>query len=156
MTPLQAGEPVPDFTLPDDTGGMVELSALRGKPFVLFVYPRDGTQSCTMEAKAFSSLSSQFRAAGVPLMGLSPDSVEKHRRFKDAAKLDLRLLSDPEHRVIKSWGCWGEKVQFGRRYMGVIRSTFLVDSDGTLARAWTVTRVAGHAEAVLEAALGVV
>lgn len=151
MTNAYPGQIAPDFELTDDKGRIVTLSALSGKPVAIFVYPQDGTPSCTNEAIDFSALAGAFRRAGIVLFGLSPDSVEKHRRFKAKHGLQLSLLSDPDRRMIEPWGCWGEKETFGRKYLGVIRSTFLIDREGRIAEAWRGVRVAGHAQTVLDA-----
>lgn len=153
MTQVTVGTHVPDFELPDQDGGIVKLSALSGKPVVVFIYPQDGTGTCTAEAVSFSALAGAFAAGGVALYGLSPDPAEKHRRFRRKHALDVPLLCDPDRLVIERWGCWGEKVLFGRRYQGVIRSTFLIDGGGRFAAIWRNVRVAGHAEEVLRAAL---
>lgn len=151
MTGPSIGDPAPDFEIPDQDGRMVKLSGLRGKPVVVFVYPQDGTQTCTAEAVSFSALAAKFRGAGARLFGLSPDSPEKHRKFRDKHDLAMPLLSDTGRAVIEPWGCWGDKVMFGRHYKGVIRSTFLIDAEGKLAGVWRGVRVAGHAQAVLDA-----
>jgi len=152
MTNVLLNKPAPDFGLADDSGRMVKLSEQIGKPVVIFVYPQDGTQTCTAEAVSFSNLADRFRRSGIALFGLSPDSVEKHRKFKAKHGLKVALLSDPDHRFIGPWGCWAEKTMFGRKYMGVVRSTFLIGADGKVKAEWRGVRVAGHAEEVLAAA----
>jgi peroxiredoxin Q/BCP len=152
MSELTFGDLAPDFALSDHDGRMVRLSALAGKPVVIFVYPQDDTETCTAEAVSFSTLAGKFRSAGVRLYGLSPDDPAKHRKFREKHGLKMPLLCDPGHAVIEPWGCWREKELFGRRYMGVIRSTFLVDGVGRLAGVWRGVRVAGHARTVLAAA----
>jgi peroxiredoxin Q/BCP len=152
MTALAAGTAFPDFALADDSSRIVTRASLLGKPFVLFVYPQDDTETCTAEALAFSALSGRFRRAGFNLLGMSPDDPARHTRFKVKRELRLTLLSDPQRALVEPLGCWGEKQLFGRRYMGVVRTTFLVDAGGTVARNWVVTRVAGHAAEVLKAA----
>jgi peroxiredoxin Q/BCP len=155
MTALAAGTQFPDFALPDDSSRMVTRASLLGKPFVLFVYPQDDTETCTAEALAFSALAAKFRRAGVALLGLSPDEPARHLRFKARRELKLTLLSDTRRELIEPLGCWAEKELFGRRYMGVVRTTFLVDASGIIAKAWTVSRVAGHAADVLTTAQAV-
>jgi len=151
MAKLAVGRKAPEFELPGDGGGVIKLADLLGRPVVLFFYPQDDTETCTKEAVAFSQLKGEFDKLGARLVGLSPDSQRKHDKFK--AKYDLRmaLASDPERRAIEAYGVWGEKTTFGRTYMGVERTTFLIDAAGKINRIWRVERVAGHAEDVLEA-----
>ncbi len=146
------GTSLPDFALANHDGRMVKRSDLLGKPAVIFVYPQDDTETCTAEALSFSALAGKFRGAGVRLFGLSPDEPARHRRFREKHGLKVALLSDPGRALIGPLGCWAEKEMFGRRYMGVVRSTFLADSAGMLSHAWRGVRVAGHAQAVLAAA----
>lgn len=131
---------------------MVKLSALAGKPVVLFAYAQGSTGTCKAEVLDFSAAAPDFRRAGVQLFGVSPETVEKHRKFKAKQKVDLTLLADPGHILLGPWGCWGEKEMFGRRYTGIIRSTFLIDAQGRIAQLWRHVRIAGHAAAVLAAA----
>lgn len=149
MAELSRGAAAPDFSLPTDGGGQISLSDLRGKPVVLFCYPKDDTQGCTAENIAFSALLGEFEAAGVTVLGLSPDPVKKHDRFKAKHELTVRLLSDENHEVLEAYGVWKEKSMYGRRYMGVERTTFLIDATGTIAEVWQKVKVAGHAESVL-------
>lgn len=149
MAELSRGAAAPDFSLPTDGGGQISLSDLRGKPVVLFCYPKDDTQGCTAENIAFSALLGEFEAAGVTVLGLSPDPVKKHDRFKAKHELTVRLLSDENHEVLEAYGVWKEKSMYGRSYMGVERTTFLIDATGTIAEVWQKVKVAGHAESVL-------
>lgn len=152
MTDISEGIAAPDFTLPTDNGGSVCLSKLVGKPVVIFFYPKDNTPGCTREAIAFSELKDAFSAAGIKLIGISPDSVKKHQNFKAKQNLTVTLAADEEKHVAGAYGVWIEKSLYGRKYMGVDRSTFLIGADGKIAAIWRKVKVAGHAEAVLQAA----
>ena len=142
----------PDFTLPRDGGDSVTLSALRPGPVVLFFYPRDDTSGCTKESIAFSGLKPEFDAAGVTVLGISKDSVASHEKFRDKHGLAVPLLSDAEATVCEDYGVWKEKAMYGKKFMGIERSTFLIDGEGRIARVWRKVKVPGHAEEVLEAA----
>ena len=144
-------ETAPDFTLPRDGGTEVTLSALRPAPVVLFFYPRDDTSGCTKEAVAFTGLSDEFRVAGATVLGISKDTVAKHEKFRDKHALGVPLLSDAEGDVCETYGVWKEKKMYGKTFMGIERSTFLIDGDGRIARVWPKVKVPGHAEEVLEA-----
>ncbi|KSV66010.1 peroxiredoxin [Ensifer adhaerens] len=146
------GDVAPDFTLPRDGGGTISLSALRGRPVVLFFYPKDDTQACTLEAISFSEFADDFAAAGIALIGLSPDSVKKHDRFAKKHNLTVPLAADEEKSVVEAYGVWVEKMMYGRKYMGVERSTFLIGADGVVVRVWEKVKVDGHAREVLDAA----
>ncbi|MDK1489481.1 peroxiredoxin [Sinorhizobium sp. 7-81] len=152
MARLGPGDVAPDFELPRDGGGSISLSSLRGKPVVLFFYPKDDTKACTEEAISFSGLANEFAAAGVALIGLSPDSVKQHDRFAKKHNLTVTLAADEERNVVNAYGVWVEKSLYGRKYMGVERTTFLINPDGTINRVWEKVRVAGHASEVLAAA----
>lgn len=145
------GEKAPDFTLPTDTDGSVTLSALAGKPVVVYFYPKDDTSGCTKEAIAFSEHKDAFAALGATIVGISPDSPAKHDKFKSKYDLTIMLGADEEKSVVEDYGVWVEKSMYGKKYMGVERSTFLIDSSGTIAKAWRKVKVPGHVEAVLEA-----
>ena len=149
---LNEGMSAPDFTLPTDGGGSLTLSSLRGRKVVLYAYPQDDTTSCTNEALSFDALRDDFAAAGATVLGISPDSVKRHDKFKQKYGLKLTLVSDEERKAIEAYGLWVEKQMYGRHYMGVERSTFLIDAAGKIARVWAKVRVKGHAEAVLAAA----
>jgi peroxiredoxin Q/BCP len=147
---VENGKSAPDFALPADDGEIVKLSALQGRPVVLYFYPKDDTSGCTAEAKGFSCLIDQFRDAGAEVIGISPDSVKSHQKFRDKHELTIRLAADEERKVAEAYGVWVEKSMYGRKYMGVERSTFLVDPKGRIARSWRKVKVPGHAEEVLE------
>ena len=151
MTELAAGSKAPDFSLPRDGGGTVSLSVFSGKPVVLFFYPKDDTPSCTSEAIAFSTLNPAFSALGAAVIGLSPDSVKKHDKFAAKHGLSVILAADEDKSTIEAYGVWKEKSLYGRKYMGVERTTFLVDGDGVIVNVWEKVKVPGHAEDVLKA-----
>ena len=151
MANLEVGDPAPDFHLPRDGGGALALSGLAGRPVVLYFYPADDTPSCTAEALDFSRLKPDFEKAGAAVIGLSPDSTRKHDKFKAKHGLGVDLVADEEREAIEAYGLWVEKKLYGRAYMGVERATFLIGSDGRIARIWRKVKVKGHAEAVLEA-----
>jgi peroxiredoxin Q/BCP len=147
--PLQAGDPAPAFELPTAKGGPALLSSYSGKFLVLFFYPQDDTEVCTREAVAFSGMRSRFTRRKCDLLGLSRDSVEAHKAFIKKHSLTVRLGSDEDGTVCNAYGVWAEKQLYGRRYMGIVRSTFLIDPEGSIRRVWRNVRVPGHAEAVL-------
>lgn len=150
MTAVAVGSAAPDFTLPTDAG-QVSLAALRGRPVVVYFYPKDDTSGCTREAIGFSCLAEEFEKAGATVIGISPDTVEKHGKFRVKHKLTVALGSDPDHKVAESYGAWGEKSLYGKKYFGIVRSTFLIAPDGTVARIWPKVKIEGHAEEVLAA-----
>ena len=141
----------PDFTLPRDGGDSVTLSGLRPRAVVLFFYPRDDTSGCTKEAVAFSGLQAEFEAAGAVVMGISKDSIASHDKFRDKHGLTVPLLSDAENEVCEAFGVWKEKSMYGKKFMGIERSTFLIDGECRIAREWRKVKVPGHAEEVLDA-----
>ena len=151
MSNIEPGAPAPDFDLagPD---GTLKLADFAGKPVVLYFYPKDDTTGCTKEAQEFSALAADFAKAGVAVIGASKDSVKSHAKF--AAKYDLKLPlgSDPEGAVIEAYGSWVEKSMYGRSYMGIDRSTFLIDGAGNFVQIWRRVKVAGHAAEVFKAA----
>ena len=151
---IEHGSEAPDFTLPRDGGAEVTLSALRPKAVVLYFYPRDDTSGCTREAVAFTERLGDFEAAGAVVLGVSKDTVAKHEKFRDKHGLGVTLLSDAESDVCERYGVWVEKSMYGKTYMGIERSTFLIGGDGKVAGVWRKVKVPGHAEAVLEAAGG--
>ena len=148
---LEDGQNAPDFELPGDDGETFQLNALQGQPVVLFFYPKDDTSGCTKEAIAFSELKDEFEAAGVKVAGISPDSIEKHVKFKKKYDLSVLLLSDEEKQVVETYGVWVEKSMYGKKYMGVERATFLIDGEGQIAKIWRKVKVPGHADAVFNA-----
>lgn len=150
MTELAEGDAAPDFELPTDSG-RIRLSQEKGKAVVLYFYPKDDTSGCTMEAIDFSRLAGAFAAAGAIVVGVSPDSTKSHCKFRDKHGLAVTLASDEDKAVLERYGVWTEKSMYGRKYMGVERTTVLVGSDGRIARIWRKVKVSGHAEAVLEA-----
>ncbi|MER0237806.1 peroxiredoxin [Fulvimarina sp. MAC8] len=149
---LSEGAALPDFALPDETGTTVSLADLKGKPFVIYFYPKGDTSGCTNEAIAFSGLKSEFDKLGVPVLGVSPDPVKKHVKFKEKHDLSVRLLADEEKTFLEACGVWVEKSMYGKKYMGVERTTVLADAEGKIVKLWPKVKVPGHAEAVLEAA----
>lgn len=149
---LQDGDIAPDFELPTDDGEKVRLSQLRGKPVVVYFYPKDDTSGCTTEAKDFSRLAPEFRKAGIEIIGVSPDSVESHHKFRNKHDLTIRLAADTDKVAAMAYGVWAQKSMYGRTYMGVERATFLIDKAGRLARSWRKVKVPDHAQAVLAVA----
>ena len=152
MTGLQKGDVAPDFNLPRDSGKTQTLSELRGHPVVLYFYPKDDTSGCTLEAHDFTELRPEFDKIGVIIIGMSPDKPEKHDKFKTKHDLQLILVSDEEKTTLQKYGVWVEKSMYGRKYMGVERTTFLIDKNGKIAEIWRKVKVPGHAKAVLEKA----
>lgn len=148
---LAEGDKAPDFELATDGSERIKLSKLKGGSVVIFFYPKDDTSGCTKEAIAFSGLKKDFEAAGVTIIGISPDSAASHDRFKAKHDLTVTLAADPDKTVLNDYGVWVEKSMYGRKYMGVERSTFIVGADGKIANIWRKVRVPGHAEKVLEA-----
>lgn len=149
---LSPGSRAPSFRLSTDDGGHVSTAGLKGRPFVLYFYPKDDTSGCTGEALAFSQRKTDFDALGITVVGISRDTVASHRKFRDKYGLALVLASDPDAAVAKAWGVWVEKSMYGRRYMGLERATFLIDATGKIRVIWRKVKVPGHAEAVLDAA----
>ena len=147
---IAEGQKAPDFTLPASGGRTVSLKSLKGKPFVLYFYPKADTPGCTKEACQFNENLSAFSRAGATVVGISPDRAEKHTKFRTKYGLTFPLLSDPSHGVMEAYGAWGEKTMYGKKTTGTIRSTFLIDAKGTIARAWYNVRADGHAAKVLE------
>lgn len=145
------GNPAPAFAM-DCDDGKVTLADYRGKALVLYFYPKDNTPGCTNEAKAFRDAFAEFQAAGVEILGVSKDSVASHAKFRTNQALPFRLGSDPDGTVCEAYGVWTKKMNYGREYMGIERSTFLIDKEGVLRAEWRKVKVAGHAEAVLNAA----
>jgi peroxiredoxin Q/BCP len=149
---LSAGKTAPAFHLPTDGGGSLTLEALAGKNICLYFYPKDDTSGCTMEAIAFNALKSEFEAANTVIVGVSPDNVASHDKFKAKYGLGFALASDETKQMLEAYGVWVEKSMYGRKYMGVERTTVLIDRTGKVARVWSKVKVPGHAQEVLEAA----
>jgi peroxiredoxin Q/BCP len=149
---VETGSQVANFELPTDDGEVFPLSAFAGAPVVLFFYPKDDTTGCTAEAQDFTRLAADFRSAGITVLGISPDSIKKHQKFRAKHALDVRLAADEDHAVAERFGVWVEKSMYGRKYMGIERSTFLIDGRGRIAQAWRKVSVPGHADEVLAAA----
>jgi peroxiredoxin Q/BCP len=151
MTDLTIGGTAPDFTLPRNGEGTVTLSKLQGKAVILYFYPKDDTSGCTAEAIDFSALGGEFEATNAVVIGISPDSVKSHDKFAAKHALSVMLAADEEKKVVEAYGVWKEKSMYGKKYMGVERTTFLIAPDGKIAEVWNKVKVAGHAQAVLEA-----
>jgi thioredoxin-dependent peroxiredoxin len=149
---LREGADAPDFALPRDGGGSVRLTDHAGQKLVLFFYPKANTPGCTREAIDFSRLAEDFASSGTTVLGVSADSVKAQDGFRDKHQLAVPLLSDPQHEMLDAYGVWGEKSLYGRKFLGIIRSTVLIGRDGRIARIWRNVKVDGHAEAVLAAA----
>jgi len=150
MSELDQGSIAPQFDLPRDGGGNVSLASLTGKKVVLYFYPKDNTSGCTTEAIDFTALAGEFTKADAVIIGLSPDSVKAHDKFIAKHELGVILASDEDKSVLEAYGVWKEKSMYGRKYMGVERSTFIIDGNGKIARVWRKVKVPGHAQAVLE------
>ena len=149
---IEAGAKAPDFTLVTDDGTKLTLSSLKGKPVVLYFYPKDDTPGCTTEAIDFTSMKAKFKAAGAEVIGVSPDSVASHEKFCKKHELDIILLADESKEMLEAYDVWKEKSMYGKTYMGMERSSFLVDAEGKVARVWRKVKPEAHAAAVLEAA----
>ncbi len=148
---LQAGDKAPNFKLESDAG-RVSKAGLKGKPYIVYFYPKDDTSGCTREAQDFSAALRKFEKLGVFVLGVSKDSLASHEKFKAKHKLKIALGSDPDIEMAREWDVWGEKSLYGRKYMGMERATFLVDEKGVIAKAWHKVKVPGHVADVLEAA----
>jgi peroxiredoxin Q/BCP len=150
----EIGDPAPDFALPRDGGGTLSLGDLSGKAVVLYFYPRDDTSGCTTEALDFTARAEAFDQAGAVVVGVSKDSVAKHDKFRDKHGLGVILLSDEAGDVCERYGVWAEKKMYGKTFMGIERTTFLIDPEGVIRAVWRKVKVKGHADDVLEAARG--
>jgi len=149
--PIAAGQLAPDFTLPTDTGEMLTLSSLRGQWVVLYAYPKDDTSGCTTEACEFRDLFPKFRKGKAVILGISPDSVKSHQKFKTKYELPFTLVADEEKVALQAYDIWKEKSMYGRKYMGVERTTFVIDPEGRIAKVFEKVKPAGHAEEVMAA-----
>ena len=152
MAELTIGDKAPDFRLPRNGGGDISLSDLKGKAVVLYFYPKDDTSGCTAEAIDFSALGAQFEAANTVVIGISPDSVKSHDKFAAKHSLTVMLAADEDKSALEAYGVWKEKSMYGKKYMGVERTTFLISPDGKVAKIWSKVKVPGHAQAVLDEA----
>lgn len=152
MRTLKIGDTAPDVTLPRDGGGMVRLADYAGQQVVLYFYPRDDTSGCTKEAIGFTHSAADFAQVNTIVLGVSKDPVKKHDKFVEKHGLGIALLSDEDGDVCERYGVWVEKSMYGKTFMGIERATFLIDADGKIARIWRKVKVAGHVEAVLDAA----
>jgi peroxiredoxin Q/BCP len=148
---IAEGQPAPDITLKADNGGDIRLADFHGSPVVLYFYPRDDTPGCTREACAFRDRRSEFEELGAVVLGVSPDDVASHAAFRDKYGLNFRLLADPDHAAAEQFGAWREKNMYGKKSMGVQRSTFLIDPAGRIAKVWKRVQVEGHDRQVLDA-----
>ena len=155
MSTIETGQKAPQFSLPRDGGGTVSLADYAGKTVVLYFYPKDDTSGCTVEAVDFTARAAEFEKAGAVVIGMSPDPVKKHDKFIDKHDLNVILASDEEKSVLEAYGVWVEKSMYGRKYMGVERTTVLIDGEGVVRKIWEKVKVPGHAEEVLEAARSV-
>ena len=148
---IEPGQPAPAFTLTADDGSKVRLTDLKGSPVVLYFYPKDDTPGCTKEACAFRDRQKELQKLGAKVLGVSPDAVESHAEFRDKFQLNFPLLVDEDHKLAEKYGAWREKNMYGKKSMGVQRSTFLIDASGKVARVWKRVSVDGHDDQVLEA-----
>lgn len=148
---LEPGQPAPGFSLPADDGSTIDLGALKGRPVVVYFYPKDDTPGCTIEAKDFTRLGPDFAKTGAVVIGISPDSVADHCKFRDKYALGVRLAADIEKAAALAYGVWVERKNYGKTYMGIERTTVLIDANGHIAKVWRKVKVEGHAEQVLEA-----
>jgi thioredoxin-dependent peroxiredoxin len=148
MAMLAAGKKAATFTLPDQDGKPVKLSDFKGKAVVLYFYPKDDTPGCTQEACDFRDEYSALKKAGAVVLGVSPDDSKRHSKFAGKFKLPFTLLADTDHQVAEAYGAWAEKSMYGRKYMGIVRSTFLIGKDGVVAKVWPKVKVRGHVEEV--------
>lgn len=149
MPKLEAGTQAPTFTLPDQDNQLVSLDDFKGRRVLVYFYPKDDTPGCTREACQFNDNLHAFQRADVPVLGISPDDAASHQRFRSKYGLAFPLLSDPDHQVLEAYDAWGEKTLYGKTSVGVLRSTFLIDQDGKIARAWYNVKADGHAARVL-------
>jgi thioredoxin-dependent peroxiredoxin len=151
MAMLEVGKKAPGFTLPDQDGKPVKLSDFKGQAVVLYFYPKDDTPGCTQEACDFRDEYSALKKAGAVVLGVSPDDSKRHGKFAAKFKLPFTLLADTDHSAAEAYGAWAEKSMYGRKYMGIVRSTFLIAPDGSVARVWPKVKVRGHVQEVQEA-----
>ena len=146
---LTQGSSAPSFSLQRDGGGTITLEQYRGRKLVIFFYPRDNTPGCTKEAKGFSELREEFSQAGTDIIGISADTVKRHENFVAKQDLKIPLGADPELETLKAYGVWAQKSMYGRKFMGIVRTTYLIDQNGKIAKVWPKVKVKGHVEEVL-------
>lgn len=151
MPALKPGDPAPDFALESDSGETVRLKDLRGRKVVLYFYPKDDTPGCTVEACGFRDRHGDLEEADAVVLGVSPDDAKSHRKFKEKYGLPFPLLSDPDHAVASAYGAWGKKKMYGKEYAGILRSTFIIDEQGRIEKAYEKVKPEGHADEILEA-----
>lgn len=149
MTELKIGDAAPDFAVERDDGNTVSLADFKGQPLVIYFYPKDNTPGCTTQNKDFSAMADDFAQRGAALLGVSPDSVASHQKFRAKQELGLPLGADPERKMIEAFGIWQPKKLYGKEFMGLVRTSFIIDAEGKIARIIRATKVAGHAEKVL-------
>ena len=149
---LEVGDKAPSFKFVTDDGGKMSKASLKGRPYVLYFYPKDDTSGCTKEAQAFSAALKHFEKLGLLVLGVSKDSLQSHEKFRKKHRLKIALGSDPDVETAQAFGVWGEKTLYGRKYMGMERATFLIDAKGVIQAIWRKVKVPGHVEAVLAAA----
>lgn len=151
---LQVGDPAPAFKLASDDAGVIDSAKLAGKRYVLYFYPKDSTSVCTRQACYFRDALPDFRKLKVPLFGVSPDDARAHAKFREKHALNFPLLVDPDKQLIEAYGVWAEKSLYGRKYMGVLRATFVIGADGRIEHVWPKVKTEGHAAEVLKALKG--
>lgn len=147
---LEVGSHAADFTLPADDGKTLNLSSLRGRPVILYFYPKDDTPGCTREACGFRDEAKAYAKHGATILGISPDDIDSHVAFKKKYSLPFQLLADPDHRIAEKYGAWREKTLYGKKRMGIARSTFIIDAHGKVAKVYKAVKVDGHAKQVLK------
>jgi peroxiredoxin Q/BCP len=150
LTELKIGDQAPDFCLPDPERGEICLVDQRGKWVILYFYPKDNTKGCTLEALEFTAAEDEFKEKNAVILAASPDSLKSHTKFRDKHNLTINLLSDTEKDTLQAYGAWQLKKMYGREYMGVVRSTYIIDPEGTIAYIWPKVRVKGHVDTVME------
>ncbi|MFC2170946.1 thioredoxin-dependent thiol peroxidase [Calditrichota bacterium] len=145
---IQVGKAAPDFNVMNQDNISISLNELRGQWVILYFYPKDNTSGCTIEAKDFTALQSEFEDLDAKIFGVSPDTVKSHCNFIEKQALGIDLLSDPDHTILEAYGAWGTKKMYGKEYQGVVRSTYIIDPEGKIAAAWTKVKAKGHADEV--------
>ena len=150
MSEIKIGDKAPDFCLEDPDRGKICLTDLEGKWVVLYFYPKDNTKGCTLEALEFTAAEDEFKEKNAVILAVSPDSLKSHSNFREKHELSINLLSDSGKETLEAYGVWQKKKMYGREYMGVVRSTFIIDADGKIAHIWTKVKVAGHVDDVME------